>query len=160
MATVDYGRFQTRAKTLLNKFGRDMQVVVYTKEHDPVAGNDTTAITSTSTVKGVELPASESLRQMFQSKLSEELVQSSAQYLIISAQDVAFEVKAGSLIFKGTDAKYYEVKGTTPLRPDGETTIIYWLMIVPAAISVAALDTLEWATIEELNTAIEDIIVL
>lgn len=148
--TKDYTIPQSRAAALLAKAGESMQVVKFTKTHDPVAGTNTTVFNATGTISGVELPASEGIRQKFQSTHTEELNRSTTRFFIISAKGLSYEVESDGLIFIGDT--YYEIRGATPLKPNTTTTILYWIMVMPKTKSFSALDALVWTSIEELNT--------
>ena len=155
MATIDYSKNQATAKRMLAKYGQTMQVVTYTRDHDPVEGVNTLTVTGTATVSGVDLPASESLRQLFQSVYNEELVIKNVQYLIISADTVEFEIKTGDIIF--INGEYFDIRGATVLKP-ANTAILYWLMIIPSTQAIQAFDNLVYTTMEELNDAILELI--
>lgn len=157
MAT-DYSLPQSRAEAMLKDKGEAMQLMSYVKEHDPVDGTNTTAIIATFDIYGVSLPASESLRQKFQSGYIEGLAHKHTEFLIVSAKGVEFDARANNILFKAREPnKHFEVLGATPLKPT-DTSILYWLMVTPVDKKFEALKAVEWNTMQELNEAITALI--
>jgi nitrite reductase/ring-hydroxylating ferredoxin subunit len=101
--------------------------IVFTRPNrtiNPVSGLVTAKAPATTTLVGVNLPASKGTVQAFDNRILDKTVLTKLRFLICAAKGAAFEPESGDLV--ALEGKTWEVVGVTPLAPDG-TPILYKL---------------------------------
>lgn len=125
MASFDYAKSQNTALGLLNKFGRDVQLIQTTNgTRDNVTGSVTNAQDRVCTVRAATLSNSKALDEMYKET---GVVRGSLRYVIMEGKNAPADVVPGNKL-KFENTVWEVTPGVTPIDPAG-TVVIYKMII-------------------------------
>jgi len=128
MAVFSYRKAQNTALGLLNKFGRDVQLIQTTAgTRDNATGSVTGQQNQVSTVRAAILSNSKFLDEMYKES---GVVRGSMRYVIMEGKNAPADVVPGNKL-NFENETWEIVPGVTPISPAG-TVVIYKMGIIKA----------------------------
>lgn len=118
--------YQQDAYDMISEGGSPVTLARVTSTYSPGSGQTTiTSVTAEATV-AVNFPSTKNRRDVFDVEIQDALRVGTMRYYLIARGDTSVLVAPGTLM--EVNGKVWEVKGTTPLSPDG--TDIYYATAV------------------------------
>ncbi len=136
MATFNYIGAQNTALGLIQKFGQSITIYRTSSDYDPVTGEVTNSIYSSTPADVVTLPASKGTITGFDNKFVEDLIRGKGRFFYVAATGLTFDPEPGDILaFEG---KTWDIAGTTPLNPAG-TPVYFTIGCKSSAVEIDGL---------------------